>query len=108
MYPVGCSIGVHPYLVHRNPKIYENPKFFDPERFLRNEEYHPYSFIGFSAGPRNCIGQKFAMLEMKCTLSKLLRAFDILPAENFEPIRQLALVMKTVNGIQVRLRKRQN
>lgn len=94
------------YLLHRNPEIYPNPEAFIPERYLTDKDYHPYAFVGFSAGPRNCIGQKFAMLELKCTLSKLLRAFEILPVAGFEPIPLPELVMKTANGVKVRLRKR--
>ena len=39
--------------IHHNPKYWENPKQYNPERFLTNEKRHPFSWIPFSAGPRN-------------------------------------------------------
>ena len=42
--------------IHNNPKYWENPKQYNPERFLTNEKRHPFSWIPFSAGPRNWYG----------------------------------------------------
>ncbi|XP_055911116.1 probable cytochrome P450 4s3 [Eupeodes corollae] len=105
--PRGTSINLLAYVVHREEKYFPEPDRFQPERFLVDEnKLHPYAFIAFSAGPRNCIGQKFAMLELKCTLSNILRAYELLPVEGFVPLPLAELVIKSGNGIQVRLRKR--
>lgn len=67
-------------LIHSDQKHFPNPEVFDPDRFLDPTlKRHPYSFIPFSAGARNCIGQKFAMMELKIVLSTLLRNFDFVP-----------------------------
>ena len=92
-------------LIHTDEENFENPSEFKPERFLdpvnENEfrNRHPFSFIPFrtvfliifminflgicktvnSAGTRNCIGQKFAMIEMKIILSMLLLDFKMKP-----------------------------
>lgn len=53
-------------MVHRDTRYWDNPEVFNPDRFIDQELKHPYSYIPFSAGSRNCIGQRFAMMEEKC------------------------------------------
>jgi cytochrome P450 family 4 len=66
-------------LLHRSPIYWDQPESFLPERWLsadRSPPYkHPMAFIPFSAGPRVCIGQKFATMEAKLILAPLIKAF---------------------------------
>ncbi|UYV77785.1 CYP4V2 [Cordylochernes scorpioides] len=77
--PKGVVIAVLPMGFHLNPTYFPTPEIFDPERFnLENsKKRHPFAYIPFSVGPRNCIGQKFAMLEMKAVLASIVRRFSI-------------------------------
>lgn len=86
--PVGTNIGVLPFLMHRNPDVFPEPDKFDPNRFLPEEvgKRHPYSFIPFSGGPCNCLGLKFAMLEMKVVVAYLLRNFVMSTTDKMEDI----------------------
>lgn len=60
--PKGSEIGIVSYVLHRNAEIYPEPEKFDPERFAEGVYRPPYSYIPFSAGPRNCIGVWFAII----------------------------------------------
>lgn len=56
--PKGTIAVVIIYDLHRDPRLWTEPNKYDPDRFLpeRSANRHPYSYIPFSAGPRNCIG----------------------------------------------------
>ncbi|XP_050502063.1 cytochrome P450 4C1-like isoform X2 [Diabrotica virgifera virgifera] len=75
--PKGCMIYVDIFDVHRRPEIWEDPEKFDPDRFLpeATAKRSPFAYIPFSAGSRNCIGQKYAILELKVVLCGIIRHF---------------------------------
>ncbi|XP_026491363.2 cytochrome P450 4C1-like [Vanessa tameamea] len=77
--PRNTHIHISIYDLHRRADLYPEPERFIPERFLPEAcaKRHPYAYIPFSAGPRNCIGQKFVMLEMKTLVSSLLRKYRL-------------------------------
>ncbi|XP_072761631.1 cytochrome P450 4C1-like [Anoplolepis gracilipes] len=81
--PAKTILHLHVYGTHRDPNFWPNPDVFDPDRFLpeRIQNRHPYSYIPFSAGPRNCIGQRFAMLELKAMVAPLVHKFYLEPVE---------------------------
>lgn len=56
--PQGSNIYIHIFDIHRNTKYWPNPDKFDPERFTPENSVnrHPFAYVPFSAGPRNCIG----------------------------------------------------
>ncbi|GAB0087039.1 Probable cytochrome P450 4s3 [Sergentomyia squamirostris] len=104
--PPGVIITANAYSLHHNPDIYPDPNKFNPDRFYNTSNIPNYAFIPFSAGPRNCIGHKFAMIELKITVANILRQFQFLPVPNYEPSLTTDIVVKSGNGIQVRIRKR--
>ena len=80
------TIVINIFGLHRNEEYWENPLKFNPYRFMGDEfqQRNPYCYIPFSAGPRNCIGQKFALLEVKICLYYVLKTFNLtsIQAEN--------------------------
>ncbi|XP_053697820.1 cytochrome P450 4d2-like [Sabethes cyaneus] len=107
--PSGVDIAVLIYAMHNNPEVFPEPDKFDPERF--NEENsskrHPYAYIPFSAGSRNCIGQKYAMLEIKTTLVKLLGSYRLLACDPQNKVRIMTdMTLRPVNGIFVKIEPR--
>ncbi|KAI9589365.1 hypothetical protein GQX74_007534 [Glossina fuscipes] len=107
--PKGATVTVTTVKLHRNPLIYENPNVFDPDNFLpeRQANRHYYAFIPFSAGPRSCVGWKYAMLKLKILLSTILRNYRVhsdLKESDFK--LQADIILKREEGFRIRLERR--
>lgn len=101
------------YLLHRHPKYWTDPESFKPERWLhgerRDDKFHHFAYLPFSAGFRNCIGQRFAMWEMKLVLAPLLRKFEVYmsPSMDGVDLKLVAFItIKSVPPVMIRVRSR--
>ncbi|PSN43039.1 Cytochrome P450 4C1 [Blattella germanica] len=106
--PAGLRV-VHLFgLTHYHPDHYEDSMHFNPDNFLPEiiSNRHPYAYVPFSAGPRNCIGQRFAILEEKVVLSYIIRNFKF-EALGAEPNAIPGLVLRPDIGIHLKLMKRE-
>ncbi|KAK7870822.1 hypothetical protein R5R35_014411 [Gryllus longicercus] len=106
--PNGTVMIISPWAAHRNPEVFPDPEKFDPERFSAGEtaRRHPYAFLPFSVGPRNCIGQRFAMLEKKSVLAKVIWNFEMFVEPGFTVRPGWKVIMKPANGVRIRLENR--
>ena len=98
--PAKSTVLVLPYLLHRDPAHWPDPERFDPERFApgrdkerSGHERHPYAHLPFGGGPRLCIGNMFALMEMQMLLTGLARTFQITAATDnvIQPLASLTL-----------------
>ena len=110
--PKDTNLVIHIYNLHHDPETWKDPEIFKPERFLpeNSHDRHPYAYVPFSAGPRNCIGQKFAQAEMKTILLHLTRNFEfesITPLDKAKVQMEMVLRPKCPLNIRISPRRRQ-
>ncbi|KAJ3642881.1 hypothetical protein Zmor_025630 [Zophobas morio] len=104
--PKGTLMEIHIFDSHRNENIYPDPLKFDPDRFLPEnvKRRHPFAYIPFSADPRNCIGQRFALLELKCILCGILRKFKLEKVDDINEVEfRLDVMLRPKKNIKVRI-----
>jgi cytochrome P450 len=71
----GSQVVILPYALHRHPDYWEEPQVFNPERWARSPV--PFAYIPFLIGPRKCMGQPLAELELLIRVATILRAVDV-------------------------------
>uniref|UniRef100_A0AAZ3PD29 unspecific monooxygenase n=1 Tax=Oncorhynchus tshawytscha TaxID=74940 RepID=A0AAZ3PD29_ONCTS len=75
--PKDCVVLVPTWTLHRDPEIWSDPEEFKPERFSKEnkESIDPNTYMPFGAGPRNCIGMRFALIMIKLAMVEILQSF---------------------------------
>lgn len=108
--PAGCTCLIYIYLMNRDKRVFEKPEKFIPERFLPGDSpvnKLPYSYLPFSAGSRSCIGQRFAMLEMKTVLATVLRQYRLTAVTKRDQVDvEFVVLLKTHSPVCIRFEKR--
>ncbi len=85
--PAGTTVVPYIYGVHHNENIWKDPDRFDPTRFLEKIKRPPFSHIPFGGGPRVCIGQNMAVMQMLSAIVAIVRRYDFA----LEPDREINL-----------------
>jgi len=103
-----CWIPV--FAIHRDKKYYDDPDKFYPERFLDNKMHNSSYYIPFGLGPRMCIANRFAMLEIKVLLFHLLARCELKPStKTTSPIKfSKSLLMMPENGFWLNIQRRKD
>ena len=110
--PKGTSVALVLYMIQRDPKYFQQPERYIPDRFIEGSEHYcgrmnPFAFVPFSAGPRNCIGQKFALQEEKIMLATLLSRYRVESGDNRGNVDvKAALILRPKSSVNIRFIQR--
>lgn len=105
--PKGSIIWISSYTLHRDPRYWENPNTFNPDRFHPDlaKQRSRMHYIPFGAGPRMCIGNHYAMMEMQLILSSMINKFDFELIGNQEVVPKALVTLKPDVGIKMRVKE---
>jgi len=107
--PKGTSVSFVPGAIHYDPDIWPDPEKFDPERFTAENKAnrHPYAWMPFGQGPRNCIGMRLALLEMKVAVAAILQKFNLVRCEKTVfPVELVPMRGNAKDGLWVKFEPR--
>ncbi|MCZ7567118.1 MAG: cytochrome P450 [Ardenticatenaceae bacterium] len=103
--PANSLVVLSPYVTHRHPDFWENPEGFDPQRFMpQHAAARPrFAHFPFSGGPRQCIGNAFAMMEAQLILAMVAQRYrlDLVPGHSVEA--EPTVTLRPRHGILVTL-----
>ena len=104
--PAGTKVTLDMYSLHYDADLWGpvDTKLFHPERFASKR--HPLAWVAFGAGPRQCVGMRFALVEMKLALIRLLQSYTIHPASSGQDLDLVELVTITPRHVPIRLERR--
>jgi cytochrome P450 len=103
--PAGSIVVMSQHVMHRHPDWWDQPERFDPDRFTEaaSADRPTYAYLPFGGGPRTCIGNHFAMIEMQLILAMLARRFRLELAPQ-PPIKAKAMItLRPMPGIQMKV-----
>src|SRR6202047_2334840 len=104
--PKGAIVLACQWALHRSDKYFSNPIQFDPDRWMSDDQraLPKYAFFPFGGGPRSCIGEGFAWMELRIVLVEILRRwrFEIVPGQTVKP--KASITLRPERPIQVIVR----
>lgn len=104
--PKDTLVGVFPLHTHYMEDCWSSPFYFDPERFMtgrQEHKRHTFQYVPFGGGAHMCIGQHFAMMQIKAVLHTLLRNFQWSVPRAYETRMQMMPIIKPRDGLPVEL-----
>ncbi|OCC23755.1 hypothetical protein MB02_09900 [Croceicoccus estronivorus] len=101
----GDNVMVSPYVAHRQPEIFDDPLSFNPKRTFPDG---PFAYLPFGGGRHKCVGNAFALLQVKTIFAYLLRKFEFELSEPAEYYRDImpSLILRPSDPCRLRFRRR--
>ncbi|KAI6691568.1 hypothetical protein NL676_028396 [Syzygium grande] len=98
---LGLSIWIPVLAIHHSEELWgKDANEFNPERFA-SKAFAPGRFVPFAMGPRNCVGQTFALMEAKIILAMLISRFSFTISESYRHAPVVVLTIKPKYGVQI-------
>jgi len=103
--PAGALVVVSPWVVHRDPRVWERPEEFDPTRFAPEQAAGRlrFAYFPFGGGPRICIGEELALVEARLILATTLRRFRLRRAPGWKIAADPSVTLRPRHGVRVLL-----
>ena len=110
-YPVtkGMGVAMAQWVVHRDPRWYDDPEKFLPERWENDlmKRLPKFAYFPFGGGPRQCIGNTFALMETALVLATIAQKFRLRLAPNHRVVPLASITLRPRHGVRVILERRQ-
>ena len=106
--PPKSTVVLTQWATHRHPDFWENPEGFDPERFSpeRSAGRHRFAYFPFGGGPRLCVGNNFAMMEMTLVLAQIAQRYHLDLVSSHRVVMEPVITLRPKYGIVTSLRPR--
>ena len=105
----GMGVAMAQWVVHRDPRWYDAPEEFRPERWEDDllKRLPRFAYFPFGGGPRQCIGNAFALMEAALILATIARKFRFLLVANHPVVPLGSITLRPRHGVRVTLESRQ-
>lgn len=108
--PAGANIVMSQWIMHHDPRYFDQPEKFDPDRWLseRMQKLPRFAYFPFGGGPRQCIGNSFAMMEAMLLLATIAQQVRMEPASAAPVIAVPSFTLRPKNGLPMKLHFREH
>jgi cytochrome P450 len=106
--PVGTTLFMVPWVMHRDPRWFDDPEVFRPERWADGlaERLPRFAYFPFGGGPRLCVGNRFAMMEAVLLLASVARRFRVRLEPDRMPGLFPSITLRPLEGVRARVESR--
>lgn len=108
--PKGAGVVMSPWVTHRHPEFWDQPERFDPERFTpeASAQRPRYAYFPFGGGPRQCIGNEFALMEAQLVLAMVAQQYRLRLVPGHAVVPEPAITLRPLGALPMTLTARKN